>query len=154
MFNNFRCVVHHHRTAIFTETGTALFRLRDRPHKAGRSLEGELLTSQIFHSDKWSDKHETWNFSSCGKCYKKYIDQQGLMKYIRAAGFEWDAASLWHCSKCRGAVTSNFNSLVPVKLSSTGTENHCCALVFRSPRLVTGKAHLDPWWVDLAGKLR
>lgn len=54
-------VVHHHRTVIFTEGVTALFRLRDRPRKGSRSLGGELLTSQIFHSDKcsdkWSDKH-------------------------------------------------------------------------------------------------
>lgn len=48
----------HGRTAISTEAVTALFRLRDRTHEDGRCLEGNLFTSQIFHSGKWLDKHE------------------------------------------------------------------------------------------------
>lgn len=69
--NTCGCLVHHSRTAIFTEAVTALFRLRDRPHKGGRCLEGDLFTSQIFHSDKGLDKHEDLKFQQLWQALQK-----------------------------------------------------------------------------------
>lgn len=133
MFNTCGCPVHHSRTPISPESVTALFRLRDRPHKGGRCLERNLFTSQIFHSDKWLDKHESLKIQQLWQALKK---NRYTGKALWSTSWQWaltEGLLPWDSSGAAlnaAEVPSNFSSCVPVKCSSTGTENHCSSLAF------------------------